>query len=686
MLTIANFEANYHLPQGTPDRMAVKERLDGVAAQLPVVLKDHLHSPPAEETAVYRIRHIQLDLWLDSAGMTDSEMAQHWGRLLLHAIIQVLLYGGSDEVVRYNDHAHYLAAFLGDLLDGSAWSRWMYAEFSPLRGLPVGAVAAQLLAPRPELLVPVAEHLHRSQLLERLLQELSPADAALIWQRGLGFGPPEVGWHPPEDLLLAVLQIAGTNAALETTASGWHRNLLRLYLSIVLTRRDLAGNPAVAGIIHHLVRLHQLWQKRPSPPVWAAMAKQEIDSPVALEAVLAGLDGELSAARDWLRAALTTSAGRLYLARLIPVVIPTFADEAGPDRQSAAARDWLQKILATPAGRADLARWLRPITATDAENDLRPEGMSASSARLDSDLPDPAGLARWLRAVMSADAANDHTLETLSASAGRDRLRKILATAKGRAELARLLRTIVSTDAASDPGSESLSAPSAGLEDEVPAALTGHEDLARLLRTVISSGSADSPEPAIALAAPLRLATSFAGLAFLLPVMRDLRLYQFLDAAGRYQVLLTALGNELQPLAWSDTTVSWLAGLAPQEEEQARRAQVDWPDITQWAVSVGSRELAAQIPADLKSQPCSAVTFLVLRRFAAGLRGFAESSPGYLARQFINQPGQIHIDPESIHVYLSRAPLGVVLRVAGRDGEQGRIPWLADRMLVIHLP
>ena len=88
--------------------------------------------------------------------------------------------------MRYDDQAHFVAAFLADLLAGRAWSRWMYAEFRPLQGLPAGRIAALLLAPRPELLLPVARRLRAGQQWEALLRRLEPADLALIWDEGPG--------------------------------------------------------------------------------------------------------------------------------------------------------------------------------------------------------------------------------------------------------------------------------------------------------------------------------------------------------------------------------------------------------------------------------------------------------------------------------------------------------------------
>ena len=102
--------------------------------------------------------------------------------------------------------------------------------------------------------------------------------------------------------------------------------------------------------------------------------------------------------------------------------------------------------------------------------------------------------------------------------------------------------------------------------------------------------------------------------------------------------------------------------------------------------TVGQPEVGPPNAEDLGSPTGGVVAALVLRRFAAGLRGFTQSSLGYLVRQFVHLPGTVCVSQGTIEVTLCRVPLGVVLRMAGRDGEQGTLPWLGDRRLVIRLP
>ncbi|MFN2283677.1 MAG: hypothetical protein ACK2UQ_04595, partial [Anaerolineae bacterium] len=148
-----------------------------------------------------------------------------------------------------------------------------------------------------------------------------------------------------------------------------------------------------------------------------------------------------------------------------------------------------------------------------------------------------------------------------------------------------------------------------------------------------------------------------------------------------YQLLLAAVGRDIQPLAWNDAGPAWLCGLTTREAERAREADITWPNGAQWEMP-DVNEADVQ---HLGATPCAAFALLVLRRFAEGLHGFAESSPAYLAKQFINLPGRLVINEETVSVLFSRVPLGIVLQMSGLDGDCGPIPWLDNRHLWINL-
>lgn len=525
MLTIANFEANYFLPAGTSERASVQSRLDRIARQrLIEEIGERLAPAPSDADAVYRIRDLRVELWLDALGMSDGEIAGRWSSALAGAIVRTLLRAPPSQMVRYDDHAHFVAAFLADLMTGQAWSRWVYEEFAPLRTLSVGQIAANLLAPRPALLVAVAERLDRDGRLEPLLHQLEPADARLIWEQGLGFDAlPDAPVRG--EILGRVLDALRDGVALErgNGVAVAFRNALRTYLQAVIAQPSLAKHRAVGTISRHLALLNRVWSTRPSAWLWKALASGEIASPAAVAPVLDGLGPEMAVARDWLKVTLAQSSGRAYLARLVPVVVP----EAG----------------------------------------------------------------------MASEV-------------------------------------VVSEDGRLEP------------------------------------------------ATPRQVATSFAGLALLLPAIRDLGLHEYLGREGLYQVLLQAVGSRYQPLAWSDAAPGLLADVPPQKLEGARKAEVEWPGVALWdAPDIGESDAR-----HLGTSPGAVFALLVLRRFARDLRGFAGSSAAYLAEQFINVPGYLLVDSDNIEAHLSRAPLGIVLQMAGKTGDCGPVPWLDGRHLWVYLP
>ena len=514
MQTIRRFHTNYHVPDGTPDADAVRRRLDGlVRERLPAVIEAGLNvGGDDDDDVIVIIRRLHLKLWLDALNIEEPDVAERWGRLLVQAVAEAILHDSSDNVVRFENRADYVASYLADLLDGFSPHRWAYEALRPLEGLRVGESTAYLLAERPALLPEVAERLERRGRLTGLLAALEGTDLALIWDRGLDFGDLD-GRRLPADLadLLAGLR---SGLALEAgTTTAFLRNRLRVYLLLAMATRRPGPDASLGIIAHGAARLYQLIAARPAPALWRALADGEIDGPAALAGFVASLDVGLRPAGAWLIEELSSPGGPRRVAALAQAVLP----ERGPS---------------------------------------------------------------------GADT------------------------------------------------------PAAGRTGPVP-----------LVRQ-----------------------TAFAGLALLLPAVRERGLFEVVGRAGIYQLLLDAVPAPYRPLAWGDPGPALLAGIDPEDTTIVRQVAVNWP-ATADAETDGQDE-PEYLPA----------TRAVLRRFARGLRGFEGSSAGYLGRQFLFVPGEITIDGRTVTVTLQQAPLGVILQMAGRTGEQGLLPWLEDRMLIVNLP
>lgn len=513
MQTIRRFHTNYHVPDGTSDADAVRRRLDGLARErLPAVIATGLDVEGDEDDEILIIRRLHLKLWLDALSLEEPEVAERWGRLLVQAVAEAILHGSSDNVVRFENRAHFVASYLADLLAGFSPHRWAYEALRPLEGLRIGQSAAYLLAERPALLPEVAERLERRGRLGPLLAALDGGDLALIWDRGLGFRDVD-SRRLPEDVADLLTRLS-TGLGLEAgTTTAFLRNRLRVYLLLAVAARRPGPDESLGIVAHGAARLYQLIAARPAPALWRALADGEIDGPAALAGFVASLD-----------------------------------------------------VALRPAG-------------------------------------------AWL-------------IEELSSPGGSGRVAA----------------------------------------------------LARALRPERPSGGAETPASRRGEAAPLVRATASAGLALLLPALREAGLFEVVGREGIYQLLLDAVPPPYRPLAWGDPGPALLAGLDPEDTTYARQADVDWPAATDGEAD--GRDEPEYLP----------TTRAVLRRFARGLRGFERSSSGYLGRQFLFVPGEVAIDERSVSVTLEQAPLGIVLQMAGRTGEQGAIPWLEDRMLIVNLP
>ena len=73
----------------------------------------------------------------------------------------------------------------------------------------------------------------------------------------------------------------------------------------------------------------------------------------------------------------------------------------------------------------------------------------------------------------------------------------------------------------------------------------------------------------------------------------------------------------------------------------------------------------------------------LLRELAHRLGGFERSTPRHLWRNVLDRPARVEVQAGRTHVELGPAPLDVMLRLAGVDGERFDVPWLGEVELVL---
>ncbi len=658
-LTIDRCACQYNIPAGIDSVAAVRDRLTRIMEkQVPQICGSIVTSLPGDDEAVYRIRHLHLELWVDLQGMSEAEIAQRWGGLLAKAVMQAMGKGNSQQVRRFDSPRQFVTAFLKDLIDGRAWSCWYYEEFRVLKRLADRAIVVQLLTARPTWIAPVLQELSTTGYTTRLLERWNQEDIEQLWV-ALGFLPQPKGIAPPEHVvaLLNDLSVLWNQVPCSRSSAvvARARDRLRLWLAFAEGYPTLVHNPEVASLVHALVDLAALLL---TVPELAPLLLMESGLyPAIMRRIATGPTGDVL---GWLVPLASTENGRTYLSRLAQVA------SAGMNSQM-----------------------LRVNSS---------ESYEESDTNVDEHHSIPPGKRARMSPQETDSKVDEHHLIPLGKHAGRS--------------------PWVMTAQSSPVGSVFLLLPAlveSGYwerwQDELG------ETIARRYLFIVAL-KALGRERAPMLLGDGVLAT-FAGLSE--PPVADARLPvevdpiesgQTISALGTWALALPEVATRWYPeqertltLGITDniqvlrdaTADCWLAAWPKPDTESSSVSEACWSELP-----IGDRpirrelteaEQEALIAEALHLQldqrlgypwltptldvVLSAVTSFILRRTAARLPRFHRSSPAYLARQFLAQPATLHPASEVLTVRLSGGPLSMVLRLASLPKKLA-VPWLTQ--------
>lgn len=652
-VTIQQMSCQFNMPAGAEYPVAISNRLaDLVHSRVTRACGAALESLATDDDAVYRIKRLELDLWIDMQRMSESQIAVHWGQSLAVHIARAMQQAGPQQVVRFDSPRHFITAFLRDLIDGWAWGRWYYAEFQMLKRLPVPAIAAQLLTTRPGWIVPVLTDLAATGHATRLIGRMRVNEITQLWT-ALGHAPqPALAQYDGVNHLLKELVAAWPDIALShgMDATSRARDRLMALVALAKTRPDFANDSQAASLIHALVDLAALMNL--DPDLGMLLAMKSSFYPAALRRVAGS---QLADVLTWLAPLSTVPPGREYLAQLA----------------EAADAIWNLGILQGSSPDGVPTHEVTPISSGDV-SPAAPEG------EITSDVSKPGeGKAPGPQGMQTETAGRSRRIQRLTAQM-------------------------------SEVGSVFLLAPALvelGLwelwQGEVG------EEAARRYLFVAALKSLGRGR------APLHLGDSmlaaFAGLDK--PPVADSRVPMQTDATpGRWPTALPEVSTRWYPthernLAQGEVqgidvlrdfqAAHWLAA-HPSEHKEAPFSSADcWspvvhdpagirPEITDEEQALLTREAAHLQLGRRMGYPwltpsldasLSAATSLLLRRAAARLPRLGMSSPSYFAAQFLSQPATLHPGPDAITVQLAGGPLSTVLRMAGLP-DLIEVPWL----------
>ncbi len=130
---------NYRVPlEHTAPEDARRLCENAIAATLSARLAAALNtSLPAADPSLWFIRRLEVDFAVNT-GMSPPALAHVWAKEISSGLARALQIE-DDEAVHFPDRAAYLAHFLLDLAEGSAWDKWYYELFDGLRMLSISA-------------------------------------------------------------------------------------------------------------------------------------------------------------------------------------------------------------------------------------------------------------------------------------------------------------------------------------------------------------------------------------------------------------------------------------------------------------------------------------------------------------------------------------------------------------------
>lgn len=243
----------------------------------------------------------------------------------------------------------------------------------------------------------------------------------------------------------------------------------------------------------------------------------------------------------------------------------------------------------------------------------------------------------------------------------------------------------------------------------------GGQQLTAFLRE-LQTDSADTPTR--------RISTRFGGLFLLAPAVIELGLDDFLrdspypDPPGAspsslllFLISLQCFGADKAAQAAQDPALALFAGLAtaPTRSYLGRYAELLTEEMHEkfrnlfWLHQAAVlKQTASRLDCDEVvdqsrwfsfgpetedekwDQALQPVSRALIRLFTLRLGAFAESSPAYVSRNFLECRADVEISEEHIAVRFLTCPLQMVLRMAGFDHLTVALPWLRNRELEFH--
>lgn len=696
-LSIERLNATYLIPRGLLEREAgeARHRLDAAMRHR---LADMCHRMlervlDTGDASVWLIRKLDLDMTLDVGAVDEETLTRVWASRIAASLARTFARGADGEtVMRFPDRAAFLAHFLRDLADGRAWEKWYYNSLDTLRSLPASAAMREALIREPEQMKQALLHLARRSWLEQSLSVMSEGDAQRLYKACVGAeasADSEAGERKTVQALLAVWQTAHVRASAGSVANA--HNALRLYLALRIKSAG-ASDGATQRIINHLLGFAEILRRMSDPEAFlSALTRGKLAEAIELAREggatlhlesLPFIQRLAAQDKDWLsHAAQTLSANT-------PATISK--------EKAAAARRIVNSscgglFLLLPAMQAlDLNALIEAAPYPDSEETDKAQALRyllflkccrARSLETAYDF-----VPRFLAGFDELPSFEKLQELSLAATAEMDRASLWLLLEalilRGRVEGIHLAAELIAT--AESDGEDVLlltdiTSDAWAFASYVTQAQTAQDVLERGLKTI-------------------RQATGNAAASLLMDRNLD-ALIEAQTLAGhlsrvtdseQMREMLTAHGTETEerPRLWTDAKT--------QQGEQTESFESLSKMLSQYlshrrpaASELAYFSLLNFEPLKIESRgfdlAWSLVARALMKEFAARLVNFSWSSAEYLSRNFLEGMSIVQLEGGQVEVKLARAPLHIMLRIAGMDEQSYTISWLNETQVTLSL-
>lgn len=149
---IERFECNYTLNSGHHNPTEIQTKLDGIARNILPSKWDGLSNINVSDPSIYFIKSIEVKIDI-GPDLDEDEIAHIWCSTIASTIADDLQ--RNENIVQFSNKQEYIKGFILDLLDDTAWDRWYYDTFNDLKSQTKRSIIMTIFGENLDIIEPI---------------------------------------------------------------------------------------------------------------------------------------------------------------------------------------------------------------------------------------------------------------------------------------------------------------------------------------------------------------------------------------------------------------------------------------------------------------------------------------------------------------------------------------------------